>query len=171
MNVGTLLNFTVPDYAAPLRRARPAPGSSAFAESLTVEQEKSVDRFIQGPGFSLRMGKNILCSGGVGGANAQTYEAEFTADSTDEDPVVRIRGKANSGAFDYACHIRDIDPSNASYAELAALNRWLCRTGAYQTEFSSQAGDAGHGADSAVLRRLHKQALYPEARRRRRLSP
>lgn len=138
MNVGTLLNLTAPDYAALLRRSRPAPGPSAFAESLTVEQKKSVDRFI--PGFSLRMGENILCSGGVGGVNAQTYEAEFTADSTDEDPVVRIRGSANSGAFDYICHIRDIAPSNASYAELAALNRWLCRTGAYQTEFSSQAG-------------------------------
>ena len=140
MNVGTLLKFAVPDYAAPLRRSRPAPGPSAFAESLTAEQKKSVDRFIQGPGFSLRMGENILCSGGVGGANVQTYEAEFTADSTDEDPVVRIRGKANSAAFDYTCHIRDIDPSNASYAELAALNRWLCRTGAYQTEFSNQTG-------------------------------
>ena len=78
--------------------------------------------------------------GGVGGANPQTYEAEFTADSTDEDPIVRIRGTASSGEFDFTCHIRDIDPHNASYAELAALNRWLCRTGAYQTKFPGQAG-------------------------------
>lgn len=84
------------------------------------------------------MYENILCSGSVGGVNAKTYEAEFTADSTDEDPVVRIRDTASNGAFDYACHIRDIDPSNASYAELAALNRWLCRTGAYQTKFPDQ---------------------------------
>ena len=112
----------------------------AKLEELTAEQEKPVHRFIQGPDFFLRMGENILCSGGVGGANPQTYEAEFTADSTDEDPIVRIRGTASSGEFDFTCHIRDIDPHNASYAELAALNRWLCRTGAYQTKFPGQAG-------------------------------
>lgn len=45
------------------------------------------------------MYENILCSGSVGGVNAKTYEAEFTADSTDEDPVVCIRDTAsNAGA-------------------------------------------------------------------------
>lgn len=140
MNIGALLNFAMPDATTLPRRSRPASGPSAFSESLTAEQEKPVHRFIQGPDFFLRMGENILCSGGVGGANPQTYEAEFTADSTDEDPIVRIRGTASSGEFDFTCHIRDIDPHNASYAELAALNRWLCRTGAYQTKFPGQAG-------------------------------
>lgn len=140
MNIGALLNFAMPDATTLPRRSRPASGPSAFSESLTAEQEKPVHRFIQGPDFFLRMGENILCSGGVGGANPQTYEAEFTADSTDEDPIVRIRGTANSGEFDFTCHIRDIDPRNASYAELAALNRWLCRTGVYQTKSPNQAG-------------------------------
>nr|WP_325211244.1 hypothetical protein [uncultured Oscillibacter sp.] len=139
MNVGALFDLTA-GYAASRRRSSRSSGPSAFAESLAAERESFSHRFIQSPAFSLRMGENILCSGGVGGANAQTYEAEFTDDSTDEDPVVRIRGKANSGTFDHTCHIRDIDPSNASYAELAALNRWLCRTGAYRTEFSSREG-------------------------------
>lgn len=140
MNIGALLNFAMPDATTLPRRSRPASGPSAFSESLTAEQEKPVHRFIQGPDFFLRMGENILCSGGVGGTNPQTYEAEFTADSTDEDPIVRIRGMASSGEFDFTCHIRDIDPRNASYAELAALNRWLCRIGAYQTKFPGQAG-------------------------------
>lgn len=140
MNIGELLGLTMPDAAALPRRFRPISGPSAFAERLTTEREGFTHRYIQGPGFSLRMGETVLCSGGVGGANPQTYEAEFTADSTDEDPIVRIRGTANSGEFDFTCHIRDIDPHNASYAELAALNRWLCRTGAYQTKASSQAG-------------------------------
>ncbi len=136
MKIGTLFDSMPPNGAALLRRA----GPSAFAESLAAEQEGLPHRYIQGPGFSLRMGENLLCSGGVGGGNVQTYEAEFTEDSTDEDPVVRIRGTGRSGAFDFTCRIRDIDPANASYAELAALNRWLCRTGVYQTKFSSQAG-------------------------------
>lgn len=140
MNIGALLNFAMPDASALPRRTRPASGSSAFAESLTAERETPGHRFVQGPDFFLRMGENILCSGGVGGSNPQTYEVEFTADSTDEDPIVRIWGTSGSGAFDFTCHIRDIDPSNASYAELAALNRWLYRTGAYQTKFPGQAG-------------------------------
>ncbi len=140
MNIGTLFNLKAANDTALPRRSRWASGPSTFAESLTAEQEGFTCRCIQGSGFYLRMGENILCSGGVGGANVQTYEAEFTADSTDEDPIVRIRGTANSGDFDFTCHIRDIDPHNASYAELAALNRWLCHTGAYQTKFPGQAG-------------------------------
>ena len=140
MNIGTRFDLTAANDTALPRRSRLASDSSAFAENLAVERESFTHRCIQGPGFSLRMGENILCSGGVGGANPQTYEAEFTADSTDEDPIVRIRGTASSGEFDFTCHIRDIDPHNASYAELAALNRWLCRTGAYQTKFPGQAG-------------------------------
>lgn len=139
MNVGALLDLTA-GYAAPRRRSSPATGSPAFAESLAAEREGFSHRYIQGPAFSLRMGENLLCSGGVGAENVQTYEAEFTEASTDEDPVVRIRGAANSGDYDFVVHIRDIDPANASYAELAALNRWLCRTGAYRTEFSGREG-------------------------------
>lgn len=140
MNIGALLHFAIPDAAALPQRSHPVPGFSAFAESLMAKREKPVHRFIQGPDFFLRMGKNILCSGGVGSSTPQTYEAEFTAGSTDEAPVVRIRGTSSSGEFGFTCRIRDIDPSNTSYAELAVLNRWLCRIGAYQTKFPGQAG-------------------------------
>ena len=124
MNIGALLNFAMPDASALPRRSRLASGPSAFAEKLTTEREGFTHRYIQGPDFFLRMGEAILCSGGVGGANPQTYEAEFTAGSTDEDPVVRIRGTASSGEFDFTCHIRDIDPRSASYAELAAYQEF-----------------------------------------------
>ena len=106
MNIGTRFDLTAANDTALPRRSRLASDSSAFAENLAVERESFTHRCIQGPGFSLRMGENILCSGGVGGADVQTYEAEFTAGSTDEDPVVRIRGTANSGEFDFTCHIR-----------------------------------------------------------------
>ena len=92
MNIGTRFDLTAANDTALPRRSRLASDSSAFAENLAVERESFTHRCIQGPGFSLRMGENILCSGGVGGADVQTYEAEFTAGSTDEDPVVRIRG-------------------------------------------------------------------------------
>lgn len=136
MNIGTLFDWMAPAGTALPRRS----GPSAFAERLAAEREGTSHRFVQGPGFSLRMGENILCSGNVGGGDVQTYEVEFTEDSTEEDPIVRIQGTASGGAFDFTRHIRDVDPTNASYAELAALNRWLCRTGAYQTKFSTQAG-------------------------------
>ena len=73
MNMGVLFELTAPDYSARLCRTHRVSGPSAFAGRLTAERETPVHRFIQGPGFSLRMGKNILCSGGVGGANVQTY--------------------------------------------------------------------------------------------------
>lgn len=138
MNIGELLNFTMPDAAGLSRRSGPSSGPSGFAERLTAQREGISHRYVQGPGFFLKMGEHILCSGGVGGASVQTYEAEVTAGSTDEDPVVHIRGTSNSGEFDFTRRIRDIDPRSASYAELAALNRWLCCTGAYP--FSSRDG-------------------------------
>ena len=77
--------------------------------------------------------ENTLYSGGPGG---QSVFAEYTADSTAEDPVVRIRGEASSGEYDFTCHINDIDPERASYAELCALWGHLRKTG----ELSFQAG-------------------------------
>lgn len=44
--------------------------------------------------------------------------------STEEDPVVRIKGHSYNGEFDFTCHINDIDPRNASYAEMCALVSW-----------------------------------------------
>ena len=44
--------------------------------------------------------------------------------STEEDPVVRIKGHSYNGEFDFTCHVKDIDPRNASYAEMCALFGW-----------------------------------------------
>lgn len=96
---------------------------------------------VTGPDIHLRMpGENTVYSGARGGQRDTMQEiyAEYTADSTPEDPVVRVTGTADSGPFDFTCHLSDIDPSNASYAELAALYGHLVKTGAYR-------GDVGGG--------------------------
>ena len=51
----------------------------------------------------------------------QEIYAEYTTDSTAKDPIVSVWGTSDSGAYDFTCHVKEIDPSNASYAELAAL--------------------------------------------------
>jgi hypothetical protein len=71
--------------------------------------------------------ENTLYSGSLGGT--QTVYAEYTLDSTNEDPVARIRGNNHDGEFDFICHINDIDPTNASYAEMCALFGHLQKTG------------------------------------------
>lgn len=87
---------------------------------------------VTGPAIHLRMpGENTVYSGARSGRDAsQEIYAEYTADSTPEDPVVRVTGTADSGPFDFTCHINGIDPSNASCAELAALYGHLVKTGA-----------------------------------------
>lgn len=76
--------------------------------------------------------ENTLYSGSLGGT--QTVYAEYTLDSTDEDPVARIRGNNHDGEFDLICHINDIDPTNASYAEMCALFGHLQKTGQIPSE-------------------------------------
>ena len=84
--------------------------------------------------------ENTIYSGGTG---SQTVYAEYTDDSTAEESIVRIRGEADSGAYDFTCHIDDIDPEHASYAEMCALWGHLYKTG----EFSFRFG----GEDRAVI--------------------
>ncbi len=76
--------------------------------------------------------ENTLYSGSLGGT--QTVYAEYTPDSTNEDPVARIRGNNHDGEFDFICHINDIDPANASYAEMCALFGHLQKTGQIPSE-------------------------------------
>lgn len=76
------------------------------------------------------LGPNGLYSGGDG--NGQTVYAQYTKDSTPEDPIVRISGNSHSGKYDKVVHLNDIDPSNASYAEMCALIGHQKATGAYQ---------------------------------------
>ena len=84
-------------------------------------------------------GENCVYTGGMKGERVnQNVYVEYTEDSTEDDPVVRISGEADSGPFDFICHINDIDPRNTSYAELAALYGHLAKSG----EFGSTGGTA-----------------------------
>ena len=78
--------------------------------------------------------KDTVYSGGIG---HQTVYAEYTSYSTEEDPVVRIKGQASDGEFDFTCHINDIDPKQASYAEMCALFGHLQKTGQIPPEANS----------------------------------
>lgn len=89
----------------------------------------------EGPPVHLRMpSETTVYSGAHIGRNGTMQEvyAEYTADSTFEDPIVRVSGVSDSGPYAFTCHIKDIDPSNASYAELAALFGHLVKGGAFQ---------------------------------------
>ena len=77
-------------------------------------------------------GENCIYTGGMKGERVnQNVYVEYTEDSTEDDPIVRIKGEADSGHFDFICHINDIDPRNASYAEMSALYGYLVKTGAF----------------------------------------
>ena len=77
----------------------------------------------------LRTEKSVY-SGGIGEGN-QTVYAEYTDDSTQEDPIVRILGKSSDGEYEFTCRINDIDPARASYAEMCALFGHLQKAGQY----------------------------------------
>lgn len=79
--------------------------------------------------------ENTIYSGGTG---YQTVYAEYTADSTADDPVVRVMGQASSGAFDFTCRINDIDPNRASYAEMCALWGHLQKSGEVSYDSSNK---------------------------------
>lgn len=74
--------------------------------------------------------ENCIYSGGTG--DGQNIYVTYTADSRDDDPIVRIRGTASDGStFDFVKHINEINPKNASYAEMCALIGYQNNTGAY----------------------------------------
>ncbi len=78
-------------------------------------------------------GENCVYTGGIKGNRVnQSVYVSYTEESTADDPIVRIRGEADSGSFDFTCHINEIDPRGASYAELSALYGHLVKTGEYQ---------------------------------------
>ena len=64
-------------------------------------------------------------------ADGQSVHVMYEEDSTPEDPVVRIFGNSQSGAYEEIVHINEIDPSNATYPELCALLAHKNRTGEY----------------------------------------
>ncbi len=59
-----------------------------------------------------------------GMGDGQDVHVLLVEGSTEEDPVVRIKGHSYNGEFDFTCHVKDIDPRNASYAEMCALFGW-----------------------------------------------
>lgn len=144
MNISTLFsqaNF-MPNHTPVFKRTNISPNVPALADGLSTKPRTGTHQLIQGPNIHLRMkGENCIYSGGrfSNSATFQNIYVEYTPDSAAEDPVVRISGTADSGEFDFICHVRDIDPSNASYAELSALYGYLCHSDAYQTKFGSQA--------------------------------
>lgn len=111
--------------------ARPSGSSGPSFQERLVRTSAA----IEGPPIHLRMPtENTVYSGAFAGRNNTMQEiyVEYTADSTSEDPVVRISGTSDSGPYDVTCHIRDIHPANASCAELAALFGHLEKSGAFQ---------------------------------------
>lgn len=66
-----------------------------------------------------------------GGRNGQSVHVFYTEDSTPEDPIVQIFGTSTSGDYKEVIHLNDIDPTNATYAELCALLAHQNRIGAY----------------------------------------
>ncbi len=75
--------------------------------------------------------QNCVYTGGLRNRVNQNVYAEYTEESTEDDPIVRISGEADGGPFDFTCHINDIDPRNASYAEMSALYGHLVKTGKF----------------------------------------
>lgn len=121
---------SAPAYSQPRQSAARAGASGPSF------QERLASTVIQGPPIHIQMpGENIVYSGsrwGQSGAHQEIY-AEYTADSTPEDPIVRITGSSDSGPYDIICHVNDVDPACTSYAELAALYGHLVRSGVYQS--------------------------------------
>jgi len=73
--------------------------------------------------------ENTVCFVGHAIGGEQTVYAEYTADSAEEDPKVRILCHSRNGLFEFTRRIHEIDPRNCSYAELAALHGHLQKTG------------------------------------------
>ena len=119
--------------------------------------------------------ENTLYSGSLVGT--QTVYAEYTPDSTAEDPVARIRGNNHDGEFDFICHINDIDPANASYAEMCALFGHLQKTGQIPSEayvhqhlnvlpFGTNTGDVTQKMDYiTAIDKLTTSQMFSESNR------
>lgn len=110
--------------------------NTAFGKQLV--QVRDLSQRNSRPGYTatetIRMRlprQNCVYTGGLKNRIPQNVYAEYTEDSTEEDPIVRISGEADSGPFDFTCHINDIDPRNASYAEMSALYGHLVKTGKF----------------------------------------
>lgn len=125
MNIGRMSSF--PMRTARMMDCSKRAGASSFKDLLSNAQQTD-----QAPIHLYLPRENTIFSGGTG---TQSVYAEYTADSTAEDPIVRLRGEASSGEYDFICHINDIDPKQASYAEMCALWGHLRSTGEISFQF------------------------------------
>lgn len=83
------------------------------------------------------------------------FRAEYTPDSTEEDPIVRISGKSGGSSFDYVRRLRDICPGSATLPEMYALAGHLrLRQGetAVDPALSRLGGNLALGQDFSGLR-------------------
>ena len=106
---------------------------SAFANASAYTQNA---RRTQGSGFDVSKPIKVYmldeqCIYSSTAADGQSVHVMYEEDSTPEDPVVRIFGNSQSGAYEEIVHINEIDPSNATYPELCALLAHKNRTGEY----------------------------------------
>ena len=111
-------NYLQPIGGHPAQGAAAGRGSSSFTYQLSENH-----RVIVGPGCTIPMWSEDTVYYGMDGSN-QDVHVTLTEDSTEDDPIVLIKGHSASGEFDFTRHIKDIDPSNASYAEMCALIGW-----------------------------------------------
>ena len=101
-------------------------GSGSFADMLAAEQK--ISEGVDEPGYvqvdaSFPCGeKQILRVDSIDDmGRKQSIRVEYTADSTPEDPIVRIYGTSYYGEYSYVRRLRDIDLTDASYTEMYAL--------------------------------------------------
>lgn len=118
MNISGLLNHQAPDFR--MMDCGNRDRSSSFGDMLSGTQAS------QGSITLYLPNENTVYSGGRGN---QTVYAEYTQASIPEDPIVRIKGMCGHGEYEFTRHLSDIDPRNASYAELCALWGHLKATG------------------------------------------
>lgn len=111
------------DPAHPSRATFESADTSGISLLAPTTRLSANHRVIIGPEATIPMWTEDTVYYGMDGNN-QDVHVILTEGSTEDDPIVRIKGHSASGEFDFTRHIKDIDPSNASYAEMCALIGW-----------------------------------------------
>lgn len=118
MDLSITGNYLKPLGGSPAQGAAASKGKSSFTYQLSANHH-----VIVGPGATIPMWTEDTVYYGMDGNN-QDVHVTLAEGSTEDDPIVRIKGHSAGGEFDFTRHIKDIDPSNASYAEICALIGW-----------------------------------------------
>jgi len=59
----------------------------------------------------------------------QSVHIQLTKDTTEENPVLRITVRYYDKEYDFTRNVKEIDPQNATYAEMCALASWENKIG------------------------------------------